>query len=269
MNNIEQLNKTKYILTKIGANPLNESEYIDSYFNNDNYSDYIEGLDNLDDKQEKAIEMLFDKSINDIVDRCTEALGLYPYCFEALFIIYHKTDSLFFYYQIQDFFNAYYTEILDYKQYLEDFASILLLVYEYYMDIRNISQAEKTLVLMSNIYGEEAILSKKMIFCCFVEDDITMMDLYNKYGFNRPIEYILLIVTLLKRDKMDDAKLVYEDMLSEYKYADLLCDPKLLQNLNDEESKIMMNALETCIGIIESYPMFFSWASEVIEEKKP
>lgn len=262
---VNYIDKCKLLNDELFVNNEYNEDYINRYFCKDNYLKYLTRFENINEKQEKALEVLFTDD-SEMIDRCQKAIDVNPTCCEAYYVLDYISDSLSFYYQTLDIQNTPIDNYDDEYE-LNDVLNIKMLISLYYISINNFHQALKYLKEVEKYIENDEVITHKLLIYNFLEDYNSMNEIYNNEPFNRPDQYIIYIVCLLKNDKRDLAKEIYEDMLDKYKYASYICKPQDLASIKNEESDEMMKAIEKCFDIIESIPFFFSWASDCIEDK--
>ena len=262
---INYINKNKKLSIELFNAGEKAEEAYKNYFVKNNFLNYIDEFDNINEKQEKALEILFSGE-GEILDRCQKALDINNTCFEAYFLLNYLSDSLSFYYQTLDIQN---TPIENYEDEYEinDVVNIRLAITYYYLDICNYHQALKHLNDVKKIIDIKEILTTFIIVYNYLEDYQSIKNLYENNSFDAPEQYIMFIISILKNDKNEYAKEIYEDMASKFKYASYICKPQELSLIKDDEANSMMRAVEMCFDYIESVPNFFSWASECIDAK--
>lgn len=245
-----------------------DKDDINYYFNNNNFGLYLKKLEGYNETQKKAIETIFDNNRKeDLLERCQLALDINEYCFEAYYISYYLYDSLNFYYltlpfQNNDIDNPHN----DYE--LNDFVNIKILMYSFFIDIKNFSYSLNNLIDIEKYINRDLIMSKKLLIYSFLEDSDSMISMYENQTFTNPQDCIMLIVCLLKKQKYSYAEIVYKDMMNVVKYSDLISNLQELSSIDDEDSKSLICAIDNCFEIIESIPFFFSWIAEQTSKEK-
>lgn len=262
---ISFIDKTEILEKLIFIQEKQTSEEFAEYFCKNNYLDYINRFENINSNQEKALELLFNDSI-EIIERCQKAIEINKTCFEAYFVLFYLSDSLNFYYDSLDINN---TPIENYSEEYElnDTINIKLLISIYYSSINSHKQSIVILDEVEKFIGLKPLINRKLLNYSALEDYEGMSKIYDAGEFNNAANYIVYIICLLKNNKNIEARDVFDDMLSKYKYASYLSRPQELAEIKDEESKIMMEAVESCFETIESVPYFFSWISECVDSK--
>lgn len=257
--------KCKFLNKEIFSNSDNNDDYLKQYFCKNNYLKYITNYENINEKQEKALDILFNEEL-DLLDRCQKAIDINNTCFEAFYVLDYISDSLSFYYDTLDIQN---TPIDNYENEYEinDVVNIKMIISMYYMGICNYHQGLKYLEEIEKYIDYDSMLTHKLLIFNYLEDFKSINEIYMSSSFSKPEHYIIFIVCLLKNDQRNLAKDIYEDMLDRYKYASYICKPQELSLIKDEESNEMMKAIESCFDLIESVPFFFSWASDCVDDK--
>lgn len=238
---------------------------VNDFFTSKNVDSYIMDQQNIDVEYKDALRILFnEEEINDLPERCNKAISIYPLCFEAYYIAYYIFDSLSFYYFSLDIINNTFGE---YKAGydLNNLANIYILLSSFFIDIKNNNKAIEMLDNASFYIDKSIVLTRYLIAYSFLEDSDKMLELYNSVPFKRAKDYILLIICLLKNNNTQMAKEVYESMLNNIKYADLLCYPNKMEDINDNDAQDLLNDMDSCFELIESVPYFFSFLEECIE----
>lgn len=260
------LDKKDILTNKIFKKTNNRDRHIIDYFVKENYLEYLSIFDNINKKQEKALYIIFNGD-EELVFRCESALEINNTCFEAFYILNYFSDSLNFYYQTLDIQNIP-IENFENEYEKNDVINIKRIILDYYVEINNYHQSLLFLNEIEKYIETEKYITRRLLIHNFLEDYQSMNSLYEKYDFSKPTQYIIYIICLLKNSKKDEAQIIYEDMLSKYRYASYIYKPQELSSINNNESNEMMQAIETCFDIIESVPYFFSWISEIVDSKE-
>lgn len=238
---------------------------LNEFFAIHNYDSYIKEQKNINALHKHALKILFDEnSIAELTERCSEAILIYPLCFEAFYVAYYLYDSLSFYYFSLEIIND---AIDDYQNDydINNLVNIYLLLSSFFIDIKNNHESINMLDKASRHVSKDVLLTRYLIAYSFCENDEDMMDLYNTVPFINAKDYILLITCLLKNNKQSLARDVYYQMLDRIKYADLLSRPNEIEDIEDQDAINLLNDVDSCFELIESVPYFFSFISECLE----
>ena len=249
------------------VNGLNEKsnveEYFNSFFTKVNFKNYE--LEGAQSDQKKAIKVMFE-SKKGLLERSEEAFSYNPFCKEAFFVYMMLSEDAF----LDMRFRAYYDQINSYGELSEYDKECFIVILDFYvefmLDIHNVSTAIKVQKMIMRLCGsnDQKMISRMAFMYYTVEDDEEFYRLYLNNEFDLYC-YILLIVTLLKRDEEKKAEDVLQDMFEKYPYASYI-DHLWDLDYDDPEQKEFYEVIEDCFDEISSVPCFFSWCNELREK---
>lgn len=239
-------------------------EYLLNFFNKKNYKEY-EIDDNASLDQIKAIRTMFN-SRKDLRKRIDDAFAYDLFCVEAFFAYLMINEDVF----LQLRFNTYYKYIDDYPDFdlyeKNNYIRILNLYVDFLSDIRNITKAISILKMIIKLTNQasETNISRLAYMYFMIEDDKEFYKLYTNYEF-ATVDYLLLMVTLLKHDEELKAQEVLLDMFDNIEcstYLDHIWD----LDEDDIKQQEFYKAVDGCFDDILSIPTFFSWVNKVREK---
>ena len=237
------------------------NDFLLDFFNKKNFKEY-EIDEDADRNQVKAIKIMFTSS-KDLKKRIEDAFDYDMFCREAFLAYYLISEAVF----LQLRFNQYYSLLDEYAEFNEYekkcYIDILNIYGDFYGEIHNYTKCinvSKMVIKLANKASDD-IISKLSYMYFLIEDEKEYYRLYTNYELDT-IQYLLLIVTLLKYDEDLKAQEVLLDMFEKNEYA-LYLDHIWDLDDKDEEQRKFYAEVDSCFEDLMSVPNLFSWINKV------
>lgn len=254
------------LMNEFNTSEEDAEKLISDFFRYENLEDYFIPEDT-NAQEREAINIMFDDS-KDIYDRIDEARKLDEFCLEAFYVELNLRKDLSPY----TLFMSYYQKINQFNSLTSgakgNFLIILDLFIEYLIDIHNISKAiviQKELLEITNNNKKRNITRLSYLYF-LLEKHEEFYEFYENNEFDEAIPYLLLINTLLKNDEFEKAKIVLNDMVAFIPFSKYIYRLWELDDKTEADALDFKEAVESCYEELFSYPNFFSWCKENIEE---
>ena len=241
--------------------PRDQYDILKEFFSPDNEKEYFFPKE-MDKKQREAVHLLFCKN-GELMDRVYDALDLDFYCREAHLIRVCLLPDDDLYRNLKSYLSKeeLYQGLQGYQK--EEWISSLDLYRDYLIDIHNLSFALAYTGKICEIKGtmEKEDVDHYSFLYFMLERGEEFYELYSKGVFSDPVPYLMLILTLLKNAKDEEAQDVFLDLLHRYPYADYIDHLADMPEGNEEYDRFY-ESLNFVLEMIMSVPDFISWCHD-------
>ena len=257
-----------YLYT-LGFDENDEAEEIIRIFNDESYyHQYYDKL-KISDRYQKAIRMMFDRSLDDLYERAYQALNIDPFCAEAAYVLNLFDEDDQAQYEHANSLLNYDDETL--KSFMtnsyERTATCLVInsVVNYFTVIRNLKKAialEERLMRVDE--NEKRFgMTQLILLYSYFEDEEKIRKIYLEEGFANPLSYLLYIQVMIKnRNSRDLGEVVHEFIRD---YPDALT---YLDNPEYKENDDLFYSFESLRNSFEETPNIFTVISKLALESR-
>lgn len=236
-------------------------KFLKEFFTKENYKNYQVSFP-LDRDEAKALKILFTAG-NDIYERVEDVLEYDPFCLEAFYSFMALSDDLALKYR----FDGYYKQAAGYGDMTYHqkicYAQILDYYAQFLYDIDNITGVVRVRNLLYKLTKDkkQVHMLSDLYYLLENDDDYYRLYLYNDFTL---MEYLLLIVTLLKHDDEDRAREVARDMFEKNEYARYL--DRLDEESDDPMLKEVVSLVDSNYDKLVCAPELFVFIGKVKED---
>ena len=254
------------LVREISINGKEAREYLLNFFTKDNFAIYDIPKDANKDEI-KAIKTMFTSKKN-LLDRVEASLKYDPLCIEAFFTYFVLSEDVYVNYRFEIYHNesSNYADFTEYQK--RSYLRILRFYIEFLVDLHNISNAikvQRTIIRLSGKADRDMIDNLAYMYY-LIEDEKEFYRLYTSEEFD-VYAYLLLMVTLIKKDDKFKAKQVLLDMFENIEYSEYL-DHLWDLDKNDEKQMEFYRKVESAYEELASVPDFFTWVNIIHEGKE-
>lgn len=251
------------LINDLSLSKIEPKKFLENFFTKENFKEY-HIASNPDKYELKAIKNMFE-SKKDLLERVESSIKHDPFCLEAFFVYFVLSEDVYVNYR----FEAFHDEMKEFGSFTDhqkhNYLKIMELYVEFLSDIHNYSRAikiQKMICILKNNSDINDIYRLAYLYY-EIEDADDFYRFYLDSEFNET-SYLLLIITLLKKDEKLKAKEVLLEMLKKYEYAKYL-DHLWDLDLDDPKQKKFYKDVESIYLELSSIPDFFVWVNEIKE----